>query len=236
MITKYIGAASELNNATKIALVESPELLNEAQIPQMTPDYFGNKYRLSISVTKEDGINKFKLNTVDKKFSFNAIIFYNLNDDPIGFSMLDSSIELNKYNISKLEIIPEFIITSDKSYIELSIKYTDYKTHIESTSKVHKNLFKATNNSINVKEIAKTKVKDSKYSNDLTDALLNEKIYRYSGDLSLARSKLVQSTYNLPNGVKEVTEVIKDITSDPSSDLSEFNKLLKINGTPYLIT
>jgi hypothetical protein len=41
MITKFIGAASELNSVTRIALVYTSTLLLESQISELTPDYFG---------------------------------------------------------------------------------------------------------------------------------------------------------------------------------------------------
>jgi hypothetical protein len=224
MITKFVGSPTDLNKVKRIALVYSSSILLESQINLLTPNYLGSSIKYIIDATDSiiDGehTNEFVL-TDFSPFIFNAVVFYDLDMNPIGFSMLDQEVTTIEYNIETIIIIPNFIINlTDDRYIEISLGDTNYTEHIANTNKVHKRLFNAENYAMTSEQVLNQKYNPTKFTNQVKEAIQLKRVYRYAGNFSMANNKLlhlnfelntaglpenspridVMSTYLLPNG------------------------------------
>jgi len=107
MIIEFIGAAEELTRSTIAAFINTDTYLSKNSIPSYVTSYFGEDYLGS--VTKNVNDTSYILNT---QYKFNTIVFYRDNLHPIGYCILNTTMDMIGYGITKLTI--------DLSYLEIN--------------------------------------------------------------------------------------------------------------------
>lgn len=133
MTLYYKYSIEEVLATNSIAMLYSSEIL--------TPDNF-DLYNLGYekfsNVVKATGVNNTYVITNLSGKGFMYIVFLSPSDEIIGFTALESQINLDKYTISKITLNIEFKVTEEVIEVEAKV---DYNIHINRTAEVHKELF-----------------------------------------------------------------------------------------------
>lgn len=223
MITKFIGAAYDLNKVTKLSIVYTDNVLIESNIPSYTLSYGGYEVITVLDklYNEESDSSIFKYEGYKSDFKFNAIIFYSPDAIPVGFTMLNQTINTAEFKIQSIQINLAFTIDqSGNRYIDIDLDNVSYSSHVANTSKVHKKLFsKPSDYAMTYSEISKLSTDRSDYSDTLSSGASGDsrKVVRYAGDLMIGNNRIDSKTIYCDN-------------------LLRYTKLIKINGIIYLFT
>lgn len=201
----------------------------DSRTGEVSAEYDENKDKFSLDITKDHS-----------ELEFNAMIFYSDDMVPLGFVMLDDSINTNKYKINTLIINPKFLISSSGTLIELKF-IPNYRDHISRTASVHKKLFnKDLDKAMRVIRMIDYEPKQSriKFTN-ITSDLTTDKYYRYSGGL-MSKLSAVEDNVTMDirgfnnNGLvfNPITSNYTDVSGAQSSFLSQWSKVFYLPDPP----
>lgn len=184
MITEYIGSAYDLKNCSKIAVIDFRYNLDKNSIEKYTLDYIRNNINFTfIELVNRDENGEFKI-IVSTNFKFSGIIMYDSLSHPLGFTMLNQTIDTLEYKIETITFRLLFTIdVQDKSYIDIEIDNPSYYSHVINNRRVHGELFNSPSDAaMSVNQIDSQESNRSIFTNVLYPGN-SEDYYRYSGDL-----------------------------------------------------
>lgn len=187
LIYKY--TIEDIESCDTIALVNSEEALTKEEFDNYTLGYdkFSNVTKVERSGFTDDRKQIYEFQPSGD--GYNHILFLSSSDEIVGFSRLQSAINLTRYQITLLTIYLSFNFTED--YEEVAEVECTYDVHIARIAEVHKQLFKAgyQNKTTKISKINEIDKLDSIVVSSLYDFKVNNgRLIRYAGHYYLSET------------------------------------------------
>jgi len=212
MRTYFIGSTQDLINSPLAILIWSDTNLSRSNLPNYTINNFESKYIM----TRDEENYLFTDTSSWNPNRINHIIYYDFLRNPIGFTILDQSINIEAYHIKTIRLLLNFSVTIQE--IIPLIKF-DYSQHIVDTQNkiAHLSMLNKGRNAIKKSQLFNITYGKKLYTKNLielnhTDNLL----YHYSGNTSWLQSDQDNQKYSgtdkiYLNGWNEQTHSLIDI-------------------------